>query len=151
MLKAQTETGIPVLDFAEGNFIVPELRKLLVNRGVSYSRDDKKIGTKWNHLNGEAKACFRNATQAALDHPDELTYVEGFAFANRGWFPMEHAWVIDKNGNVIDKTWPEGFDYYGIPFPADQLRQIILNSECYGILCNAWCNEDIRELLGLRF
>lgn len=144
------KTGIPVLDFAGGRIMAQGVRELLLERGSAYERDDSLTGSQWDNLSGEAKMCFMNAAQAALEYPDDLTYVEGYAFAKEGWFPMEHAWLIDKKGNIIDKTWPEGYNYYGIPFSNEDLRAILLMSESYGILDKLWHNENVRAYLGLK-
>ncbi|MGR9449172.1 hypothetical protein [Rhizobium leguminosarum] len=66
---------------------------------------------------GEVKQCFRNATAFALVR-DDVTYVEGFALDPALPIPLEHAWLVDDKGQVIDPTWDDniGHVYYGVPF-----------------------------------
>jgi hypothetical protein len=54
------------------------------------------------HLRLVRKACFSNAIQLALVHPEKYTYVEGYVAS--GTIPLEHAWVVDREGRVIDIT-----------------------------------------------
>jgi len=51
---------------------------------------------------GRLKECFRNAWNLVQDHPDELTYVEGYATSLA---VCHHAWVLDPDGHVQDATW----------------------------------------------
>jgi hypothetical protein len=90
------------------------------------------------------KQCFHNAQLLALDNPD-LQYVEGYAQGN-AIMPVHHAWLT-LNGKLIDLTWrtdkpnhqgrlsnrilgviPEGWQYRGITFSADEIRERIVNS-----------------------
>ena len=50
---------------------------------------------------GEMKGCFVNAYQLAIRNPRRFFYVEGYAMAV---IPTEHAWCVDRAGNVIDNT-----------------------------------------------
>ena len=69
----------------------------------------------------KAENCFGNSFKLADAHP-ELTYVEGYALHEATDFPVLHAWVADKNGNVIDSTWPTpGIEYFGVPFALDDV------------------------------
>lgn len=73
-----------------------------------------------------------NAARLAMDNPD-LTYVEGYADSDL--FPMEHAWVVDPDGRVIDNTWRKpGTVYYGVPFTRKFLMRALGVSGYYGLL-----------------
>lgn len=50
----------------------------------------------------EAKECFYNSCILALEN-DDLFYVEGYA-QGFGLF-VDHAWVEDSEGRIIDPTW----------------------------------------------
>ncbi|MGO6791314.1 hypothetical protein ACCS70_35015 [Rhizobium ruizarguesonis] len=63
---------------------------------------------------GEAKQCFRNATAFALVRHD-VTYVEGFALDPALPIPLEHAWLIDDKGQVIEGTTTLGTSITGCP------------------------------------
>ena len=82
---------------------------------------------------GLPRECFRNAASLALRKPDLYTYVEGYAF-NR-WVavqPVAHAWCIDPVDFVVDTTWEEGADYFGVPFRHEYLRRILDARRDYG-------------------
>lgn len=67
----------------------------------------------------EAKQCFYNAAMLSLEN-DDLYYTEGYA-SGFGLF-VEHAWVQNAQGDVIDPTWAginnadEEAVYIGIPW-----------------------------------
>ncbi len=75
---------------------------------------------------GEVKQCFRNATAFALVR-DDVTYVEGFALDPALPIPLEHAWLVDDIGRVIDPTWGDniGHVYYGVPFERNFVARMI--------------------------
>jgi len=52
---------------------------------------------------GKDKDCYKNASLFVVEHP-EYTYVEGFADPGitETSFPVNHAWAVDKDGNVIE-------------------------------------------------
>lgn len=76
---------------------------------------------------GTVKQCYANAqksvVQAVRRGRPPLTYVEGFACSGglSVAIPMQHAWLVDGEGRVVDPTWefPERSCYFGVPFAAD--------------------------------
>lgn len=68
---------------------------------------------------GLVKACFDNAFNLAVTHPDYL-YVEGYAQCTV--VPVAHAWCVHaETGQVVDPTWVNlshatEANYYGIRF-----------------------------------
>lgn len=70
---------------------------------------------------GKIKACYANAFTASALHPN-LLYTEGFAMAGTGFFPVNHAWVVDQStGAIVDPTWVNldctgPFFYMGLTF-----------------------------------
>jgi len=90
------------------------------------------------------KECFYNAQLLALYDPStELVYHEGYAAGLAG-VPMLHGWVT-INGKVVDVTWrldkrrskgrlrdrifgtiPEGWEYMGVGFQTEFLRERIV-------------------------
>ncbi|CAB4130412.1 hypothetical protein UFOVP119_36 [uncultured Caudovirales phage] len=83
----------------------------------------------------QPKDCYRNAAHLAIANPG-YTYCEGYAIRNSLPLPIQHAWVVDGIGRVIDSTWsePERCQYLGVPFSRDELvRELTLNG-VYGLL-----------------
>jgi hypothetical protein len=74
---------------------------------------------------GAPRQCFRNAVRLALRKPRLYTYVEGYAINT--WVadhPVAHAWCVDPEHFVVDTTWEEGADYFGVPFRAEYVRRM---------------------------
>ena len=69
---------------------------------------------------GVPKACFDNAYKLAVRAG--LRYCEGYA---AGLLPVEHAWCVDADDQVVDPTWTGdrlGAVYLGIVVPLDAVR-----------------------------
>lgn len=90
---------------------------------------------------GRLGHCFRNAATLAIDRND-LIYCEGYA---AGVLPVLHAWLCDKDGNVIDPTWCRdvkgesymGTEYFGVPISQKYLIEHLCEHEKYGLV-DAW-------------
>ncbi len=80
---------------------------------------------------GRKRECFKNAYE--LTARNLLGYCEGFAM---GVIPVLHAWVVDRDGNVIDPTWADGAEYFGIEFKRDDVIRVALKTEYYGMMDN---------------
>jgi hypothetical protein len=77
------------------------------------------------------KQCFKNAYKMAERYPKDLIYVEGMSVYV---VPVEHAWLIDYDGNVVDPTGDiPGTDYLGIPMKLSFVRVAILTRGYYGV------------------
>jgi hypothetical protein len=50
------------------------------------------------------KMCYENCQIIAFE-VDDLTYVEGWAIEAQYGLPLEHAWLVDGEGNIVDPTW----------------------------------------------
>jgi len=88
------------------------------NRFFGFLKEQSRAFTHVRHTlhKGQPKHCFYNAYRlaAASRYQSRYTYVEGYAAR---LIPVHHAWVIDRDGNVIDPTWNgQGTAYFGIPF-----------------------------------
>lgn len=87
---------------------------------------------------GVARQCFRNAVRLALRKPRFYTYVEGYAI--NAWvadYPVAHAWCVDPEHFVVDTTWEEGADYFGVPFRAEYVRRMAgARREVYSLIDN---------------
>ncbi|REJ64999.1 MAG: hypothetical protein DWQ31_19635 [Planctomycetota bacterium] len=85
---------------------------------------------------GRIRACFANSYRMAVRH--RLTYVEGYA-ATVNRHGHLHAWCVDEDGNVFDRTWRIGIGYFGIPFKISYVSKVIRErkrqgDEYYGLL-----------------
>ena len=85
---------------------------------------------------GPMGLCFMNAMKMALAHPDKYRYAEGYAHS--GFFPVHHAWVVDKDDRALDPTWHQknerepGLAYYGVPMDAEEAVKKMLEHGTYG-------------------
>lgn len=60
--------------------------------------------------------CIKNAFWTALQ--ERFVYVEGYALSSSNDLPVFHAWNLDHEGLVVDRTWnPHGRAYLGVIFP----------------------------------
>ncbi len=73
---------------------------------------------------GQPKLCFGNAALIACSYPDQYAYTEGYATTKSIPLAMQHAWLTDRQGNVIDPTWEDSKNasYYGILFKHEYVR-----------------------------
>lgn len=81
---------------------------------------------------GRKKECFSNASKLVQQH-SELIYCEGWACSVID-FPFEHGWCVDLDGCVIDPTWADGYDYFGLSVSSDYLLETINRTGHYGLL-----------------
>ena len=84
---------------------------------------------------GVPRACYRNAARLAL-RSARYTYVEGCAVAPGIGISLDHAWCIDQAGHVVDPTWQDGRDYFGVAFRTDYLRRVVRANRQYGLIHN---------------
>jgi len=81
---------------------------------------------------GIIKQWYNNCLKALFDNPDKLTYCEGFAM---GIIPVCHAWLLHQ-GKVIDPTWSNGTEYFGVAFRSDYVFRIAAETGYAGVLDN---------------
>jgi hypothetical protein len=80
---------------------------------------------------GRDKECFKNAYHVCVENAG-FKYVEGFATSI---IPVHHAWVLDKDDNVVETTWQEaGEEYFGIVIPIPWVNKVIVETGVYGAL-----------------
>ena len=86
---------------------------------------------------GEMKQCFTNSSNQFVLHGGELAYVEGIAASESLGFPVHHAWLGDKEGNVYDPTWeyaPGEAHYFGVPFSDNYVFETMERTGYYGVI-----------------
>ncbi len=89
-------------------------------------------------LLGPKRACFSNATPYAITRND-VFYAEGYAMEPEIPIPIQHAWLVDHSGAVIDATWDDTKEhvYFGIAFKQSFVSQVLTeNGNEPGILVN---------------
>ena len=97
-------------------------------------------------------SCFAKCTHLA--HRDgKVIYCEGYVFV---WgAPLEHAWVLDKDGNVIDPDITDNDDgrvsgYFGMPFDIDYVVKVNrLKGSRYGVLDYSHAGKTVTKLCEL--
>jgi hypothetical protein len=89
-------------------------------------------------LLGQKRACFVNAASYAMVR-DDVLYAEGYAMEPDIPIPIQHAWLVDRNGAVIDPTWDDTSEhvYLGIAFKRSFVSELLAsNKNEPGILVN---------------
>lgn len=79
---------------------------------------------------GRKRDCFNNAATVAHARSD-VFYTEGYALEPRLPIPIQHAWLVDASGEVIDPTWENAKDnvYFGIAFDRDFVVELLKKNE----------------------
>jgi hypothetical protein len=91
---------------------------------------------------GEKKECFSNALHLALEK--HLLYAEGYATHQKlGGVPIEHAWCVSPDGEVVDTTWsyPDAV-YIGLVFHPVKAARIVKKLGTYGIGSSLYRDRD---------
>lgn len=92
---------------------------------LGYGLEMSAIPLPANIRPGRQKTCYHTCQQLSFSRKG-LTYVEGYALCSEVSFAVEHAWLINTNGEVIDPTWnPPGLAYLGIPLKTKWLKSIL--------------------------
>lgn len=120
---------------------IPPFIQILVEHGTRmYAKQVPRITGK-----SPMGQCYRNSALLAID--GGLTYCEGFAM-KEGLIPMEHAWLIDRDGKVIDPTWEGNNEYFGVAFREDFVMEFAETTKYYGIGPNLYMiRKDLDAIL----
>lgn len=109
--------------------------------------DGMKLGTQ--------KMCYMNSYQAILHgmvDRDEWFYTEGVTTLPGLPLTIDHAWLTNRKGEVLDLTLRDntGHTYFGIPFGFDYVSKRVLKTGHYGLFSNGvhWHPEVIDEPVG---
>lgn len=96
-------------------------------------------------------ACFANAI-ALMQRDLDLRYCEGVASFGGLQISIHHSWCVTSAGEVVDSTWPDGTDYFGVAFGRNYVsrRHARMHSKGrIGSLINPWdTDRDWRLLQG---
>lgn len=117
------------------NWRYQSVDEFVMKFGRNWTPSIPPAGTKF----GEPKMCYLNAANHAIFDP-AVTYVEGYAsmkLDGGGEFPAQHAWCVDSEGRVIDRTWTTpGTEYFGVAFKTKYVREMMLKTKVSGVLYN---------------
>lgn len=92
------------------------------------------------------KECYSNATKMMLHNPEKYDYAEGFYLSSHLPFPIEHAWLVDKETHtVVDPTlgWQPTARYAGVVYPEKFVIKKMLQNQYYGIMSNGNTVNDV--------
>jgi len=116
---------------------LPWSYQIVLERGYQWKNSEyRKQGRK-----GE---CFKNAYQMARENG--WHYCEGWAISNN-LIPLEHAWCVTPEGVVIDPTWENGHDYFGVIFDPEFVEDTLSKTGVYGILGNLYKLHDVMKTI----
>lgn len=84
--------------------------------------------------NGKLGACYKNSALLAIRH--NLIYCEGYASIYPEQRPMLHAWCINQDGQLFDRTWSHNIEiaYFGIPMKTAYVKKMRKACGSFGIL-----------------
>lgn len=92
--------------------------------------------------------CFCNATLKVLEDK-RLLYVEGKVSIHG--VPIDHAWNVDLEGNLIDFTLDNEngsvVKYFGVVFSTAYVRRATLKNGYYGLLDGYYARKTLPELV----
>lgn len=129
-MREYLETINKQLPAREG-FKYRSIYEFLLRNGQEYPKVRKRMPT--GVRRGRSKECFRNAFYLAMERePYGWKYVEGMAFSVA--IPMMHAWVVDDKGCVVDPTWKDGKDYFGVELPFHYVQKTVFKKKTFGVV-----------------
>ena len=108
-------------------------------------RHGRAFQIKDHPLNGSMamRECFANSIEAL--EPGQQ-YCEGYATLKGLDVPMEHAWILDEDGQIIDPTWPDGGHYFGVALKENFVREMIAMTRHFGAFGSAYrLKESVEE------
>ena len=82
-----------------------------------------------------AGECYANA-YALASSETAYRYCEGYATTKKLGIALPHAWVVDRDLKVIDPTWVDGDQYFGVMFSPFFVYKVVAKTKYYGILGN---------------
>ena len=133
-----------------------QFQKWFLENSKLYSVVNEKLSKKVSeNVNAEIKNCYYNCWKA-LNLSHSFDYCEGYAISNDLPIPIEHSWLLDSSGRVVDPTLiisglklqkqlkkyhqdsrPDrpsrlGSEYYGIKYKRQQVNEFALKTKKAG-------------------
>jgi len=121
--------------FYKGRSLATAYYKWILKNGKLFTEktDPKKFNKAFKK---RFKGCYYNAQMLALDNKG-LKYYEGWAISKPIGFPMDHGFNV-AGGRIIDVSWSDGIEYFGIEIPLDFIRKEMLRTEIAGTILFRW-------------
>ena len=95
---------------------------------------------------GTPKECYSNCDMRALREPAKYDYAEGKYVSPRLPFPIDHAWLVDKQtGKVVDPTlgWQPKARYFGVQYSKQFVTKKLLQNKYHGLHSGGVMLNDI--------
>ena len=134
MMDAGARMGAGRRAFPSGYFSPADI---VLDRGC-----EMRIAKKMPLKMGEMGNCYMNAQKIAISEWGELLYAEGWAtYGGKSNLPVLHAWLVNKQGHVLDPTWGpkiKGRAYYGVIIDTRYMMTRQLQTKRYGPIIDDW-------------
>lgn len=134
MVAVHGMRGTPPEDFKYGSYY-----ELILREGKQYASPKRARPYGSGIRKRKDRECYNNSVEVSVQY--DLTYVEGIAY-RPGLIPVEHAWCVDADDNVIDPTWSKpGSAYIGVPMDTEAVWARVVEQKYYGIFASDWVND----------
>jgi len=90
------------------------------------------------------KGCYYNAQFMSIEY-ERLRYYEGWGVTEAIGIPIEHGFNV-INGKVIDISWEDGVEYFGIELPLKFVREEMLREKIACTLLFRWWEKNVKEV-----
>ncbi|MDF5714118.1 MAG: hypothetical protein PUP93_09540 [Rhizonema sp. NSF051] len=93
---------------------------------------------------GTPRECYKNCFEALFCFKDFI-YCEGYACSDKTAVLTPHAWLLNRDFQVIEPTWDkkltQNIAYFGIGFSRSYVFESVNQNQEYGILENYYRND----------
>lgn len=121
----------------------------LLEHGERFGAPIKRRGT--GYRLGQKKMCYQNSFQAvtAFDADPDWFYTEGVVWRSGLPIEIDHAWLSNRNGDVLDLTLRDQSpddQYFGVPFTKEYVIEQTIKHGYYRLFSNGVLyNTDVME------
>lgn len=133
-----------IRELLKGNKNAEEFYSFIIEKGEVFKGspiENKKVLDWIKLMKPQKKNCYYNSQLLALAVKG-LKYYEGWAFTKMG-IPLEHSWCVDKKNKVIDTTWSDGVEYFGVEISMDFVEKDMVKTGYSNSLLNKYFSEKI--------
>lgn len=132
--------------------------KWLLENGKEYSfhpipaRQQRYLARRLGSPLFTPKQCYYNAQMLIVSgQKGTYKYCEGYATTQDFEFPFEHSWLL-YHGRVVDPSWRDGKNYFGVTIPKEFVRRSLLDTEIAQSILFPFIKSEISgvEIHGLR-